>query len=137
MAGEPFTKDRQVGVARKRYRRVVVSRKGWEKLQDERQGPCLVCRHLGRTQLLASTLHHVVPRSRGGDDAAVNLVPLCGDGTRGHHGDVEARTGLTSRWLAEAVQQYEPAVYAYAVEKLGEDGWLRLMNVTFDEASNG
>lgn len=37
------------------------------------------------------TRHHLVPKSVGGDDVDDNQVPLCGDGTTGCHGDVEAR----------------------------------------------
>jgi hypothetical protein len=40
--------------------------------------------------LAAESLHHVVPKSQGGDDVEANLVPLCGDGTRGCHGKLES-----------------------------------------------
>lgn len=36
------------------------------------------------------SLHHVYPRGQGGDDTAVNLIALCGSGTTGCHGRVEA-----------------------------------------------
>lgn len=127
MSGSPYSKAQQLG-QRKPYRRRVASAKTWARLQDERQGPCLVC---GQAPC---TLHHVVPRDRFGDDIADNLVPLCGDGTSGCHGLVEAGDAETLRMLAEAIQADEPAVYAYAVEKLGEDGWLRLFKVRFRAA---
>jgi hypothetical protein len=137
MAGQPFSKQQQLGAERKRYRRVVASRKSWEKLRDERLGPCLICRYQGTQQEYGSSLHHVVPRGsyRGGDDVAANLVPLCGDGSRGHHGLIESGDTTTRRQLAEAVQKLEPDVYAYAIDKLGEDGWLRQHRVEFRAAS--
>lgn len=73
-------------------------------------------------------LHHVVPRGNyHGDDVAENLVSLC----RVHHNRVEGNIGDARPLLAEAIQQSEPDVYAYAVDKLGEDGWLRLYGVAF------
>lgn len=45
------------------------------------------CRRCGQP---AESVHHRLPRSRGGDDSPINLVSLCGDGTRGCHGMVEA-----------------------------------------------
>lgn len=69
--------------------RVKASREQWKKLQAEKQGPCRVC---GASAYLGYTgLHHLVPRSQGGDDVPDNLVPLCGSGTMGCHGKVEAR----------------------------------------------
>lgn len=127
MAGRAYTKEQQLGSTRKRYRRKAASAKTWEKLRDERLGPCLLCRYLGIKQASPSELHHCVPRDRFGDDAADNLVSLC----RTHHRHVEDRVGHMSVLLAEAIQRDEPAVYAYAVEKLGEDGWLRLHSVRF------
>lgn len=47
--------------------------------------PCVVCGE--RTQ----SLHHVLRRSQGGDDVTVNLAPVCGTGTTGCHGRIEAR----------------------------------------------
>lgn len=48
---------------------------------------CLICDQWARS------MHHLVPRSHGGDDVPENLVPLCGDGTKGCHADVEERRG--------------------------------------------
>jgi hypothetical protein len=60
------------------------------------------------------SLHHLVPRSLGGDDLADNLVPLCGDGTRGCHGLVEARDFETLVRLRRALTVEE---VAYIVER--------------------
>lgn len=52
----------------------------------ERDGfGCLLC---GQTPV---TRHHVVSRSLGGSDVPANIVMLCGTGTTGCHGLVEAR----------------------------------------------
>lgn len=128
MAGAPYTKSQQLGTGRKKYRRIVASRKTWEKLRDDRLGPCLLCSHMVGWNRPGTDLHHVIPRDRFGDDIAENLVPLC----REHHTLVENGIPLERRELAKAIQQSEPAVYAYAIEKLGEDGWLRLYGVEFD-----
>lgn len=128
MAGRPYTKAEQLGSARKKYRRTVASRRGWEKIRAERLGPCLICEYWsGGPSSSPIELHHVVPRDRGGDDVAANLVPLCRD----HHEKVEQRRGAFPRILAQVIQRDDDAAYAYAVEKLGEDGFLRLHGVKF------
>lgn len=124
---KPYPKSTQLGSSRKKYRRIVASRKTWEKLRDERLGPCLICMHVGIKQVGESELHHVVPRDRFGDDVAENLIPIC----HVHHEQIEGRRTFSSIMLAEAIQQSEPAVYAYAIDKLGEHGWLHLYGVNF------
>lgn len=111
--------------------RVVAGASEWDRLHEAKDGPCLVCVWTGAEQLLPSSLHHVVPRSQGGDDCEENLIPLCGDGTKGHHGLVEAHEAHTCRLTAAAVQQYDGAAYAYAIEKLGELRFLRRYCVVF------
>lgn len=51
------------------------------------------------------TLHHICPRSQGGGDVVENLVPLCGDGTRGCHGLLESHGNGWER-VAASVRQY-------------------------------
>lgn len=73
--------------------RQVASLSDWEKLRRQKLGPCRICGGV------PSTLHHLIPRSLRGDDVAENLVSLCGHGTGGHHGlieamDMDARTAL-------------------------------------------
>lgn len=41
------------------------------------------------------SLHHIYPKGQGGDDVVGNLIMLCGHGTAGCHGDVEARSAVT------------------------------------------
>ena len=52
--------------------------------------------------------HHILPRSRSGDDCAENLVGLCGSGTTGCHGKVEAGDRETRRVLAAYLLMYRP-----------------------------
>lgn len=47
------------------------TRNEWEHLRGEKLGPCRACGGAGQH------LHHVVPRSVGGDDRSENLIPLC------------------------------------------------------------
>lgn len=67
----------------KRYR---ATKKEWEDMRLAFRGAgCRVC---GKPW---ESLHHIVRRSQGGDDVLVNLAPLCGSGTTGCHGRLEAR----------------------------------------------
>lgn len=59
-------------------------------------------------------LHHVLLRSRGGDDVRENLVPLC------HYCHALYHQGERHR-LGEYLAEHRPDVRAYLVEKLGED----------------
>lgn len=79
---------------------------------------CYVCG--GRWE----SLHHVYPRGQGGDDVIVNLVPLCGSGTTGCHGLVEARDPQARATLGAKLSD---AHRWYVRYKLGEeqgDAWL-------------
>lgn len=82
---------------------------------------CVLCGNPG-------SLHHIYPRSQGGDDVESNLCGLCGTGCTGHHGmiengDVAARLELGAFLVAE-----RPDVFFYFQGKLGEEAgreWLR------------
>lgn len=69
--------------------RVRADLKDWTAMRSLLQGPCQVCGV--RSSVHGMSLHHVVPRSAGGSDVPENLAVLCGHGTVGCHGDVEAR----------------------------------------------
>lgn len=88
--------------------RIIDPDAGWEKVLAE--GHCRLC---WRTASL--TRHHLVPRGQSGDDVDDNIVPLCGDGTRGCHGAVEHYT--------EARRRLRPllsdAEWAYVVGRVG------------------
>ncbi len=61
--------------------------------------PCVHCGMAHRS------LHHILPRSQGGDDVIVNLAPLCGSGTTGCHGLLEGHGAGWER-VAASVRQY-------------------------------
>jgi hypothetical protein len=79
------------------------------KLRAEKLGPCRICT-LGDNV----TLHHLVPRSLRGDDVAANLVSLCGTGSTGCHGRIEARDPWACTLLGHSLSKAERE---YVVEK--------------------
>ena len=82
---------------------------------------CVLCGKRG-------TLHHVLPRSRGGDDVYENLIGLCGSGTTGHHGLIEANDLDTRNDVGTWLLQERPDVISYVHAKLGPEAgadWLR------------
>jgi len=75
----------------------------WKRLRQQKLAgkTCRVCDEP------AETLHHLVPKSLGGDDVANNLVGVCGSGTTGCHGLVEARNSVACRALGDALTSDE------------------------------
>ncbi len=79
------------------------------------------------------SIHHILSRSASssgaGDDVWENLVPLCGDGTTGCHGLVEAGSDVACRALGWYVTRERPDTMEYLATKLGSvearDEWLR------------
>ena len=76
------------------------------------------------------TVHHIVPRGSPhfGDDVLANLVVLCGHGTAGCHGAVEARRGDARQRLGEHLRHERPDAVSYVTEKLGQEAgeaWLQ------------
>lgn len=94
-------------------RRAKASPAEWKRLREEKLvgRSCRIC-----VALLADSLHHLVPRSQSGDDVADNLVGLCGDGTRGCHGRVEARDPWACSLLGRRLTAEERA---YVTAKKG------------------
>ena len=73
------------------------------------------------------SLHHVLPRSQGGDDIEANLVFLCGSGTTGCHGKIEANDTPTLVLLGEHLLFERQDILSYIKGKLGEEAgtaWL-------------
>lgn len=66
------------------------------------------------------SLHHIHRHPR--DDVAGNLVMLCGDGTRGHHGRVEGRDCRTIALLGHHLRYERPDFLEYLTAKLGAVG---------------
>jgi hypothetical protein len=70
-------------------KRIKMSRDEWKELRSRILKYCAIC---GREiDGITGSVHHLLKRSQGGDDVPENLVPLCGHGTSGCHGDIEAR----------------------------------------------
>jgi hypothetical protein len=65
------------------------------------------------------TGHHLVKRSQQGDDVDDNIVPLCGSGTTGCHGEVERSREARSRLR----EKLTAANVAYCVAKKSQ-AWL-------------
>jgi len=123
---EPYSKSRQLGLKR-RPRRVFRKRAGkreWAAIIEAKLGPCRVCnssapngRVFGRIHM-----HHLVPRSWGGDDVAENIAPLCPI----CHEAVTTRDPRTLQVLARSLTIAE---HAYIVGRLGAAGPERLFGV--------
>ena len=85
---------------------------------------CALCMGLGfgsSFEWIGLSLHHVCKHPR--DDVRGNLVMLCGDGTRGCHGLVEARDAKTLRWLGEHIIEERPDILEYLAWRKGETAW--------------
>ncbi len=104
---KPYSKEQQLARGDRRYKRRVASPAKWQRIIDEKKGPCRVCGGFG------IEFHHLVAKSLNGDDIAKNMVPLC----RPCHGLVEARDKAACRALRLSLTDDE---YAYCVTKLGE-----------------
>ena len=120
-------KTAQLSRGPKRPARIKATRQEWATIRAAKHGPCrcygIEC--AGRVEL-----HHIVPRSWGGDDLPDNIAPLCTH----HHADVtEYRNTRTLERLAESLTDAE---YSYAIGKLGEGALERLFGV-LSEASRG
>lgn len=125
MSGEPYS---QLSRGTRRYRRKVASARQWQQIVAAKTGPCRVCVRPASNGhgFHVVTFHHLVPRSMGGDDVEDNIVPLCGDGTRGCHGAVTQRASGALHALDLSLSE---AGRAYVVGKLGESGPARLFGV--------
>ena len=76
--GPALPNPKPARLPRKPYRRQVASRKQWARIVAEKTGPCRVCGSVENGRMESKIqLHHLVPRSRGGDDTLDNIVPLC------------------------------------------------------------
>lgn len=80
------------------------------------------------------TAHHVHKHPR--DDVSANLAPLCGDGARGHHGQIEAHEPRTCRRFYDYLQtradtldylaeKLRPVGGSFADGEKARDEWLR------------
>lgn len=107
---KPRSKAQQLARGQRRYRRKVESAKGWQRIISAKLGPCRVCGSVENGRMESKIqMHHLVPRSRGGDDVEANIVPLC----LACHEKVTRNDVLTLRILAGSLL---PDEHAY-VEK--------------------
>jgi hypothetical protein len=67
------------------------------------------------------SIHHIIPRGGWcnvlGDDVWENLVPLCGSGTHGCHGGVEAGLDSVCHALGRYVVEERPDTMEYLLQK--------------------
>lgn len=103
-------------------KRVKADAEEWRLIRHGKIGPCRGCRVPGRN-IYAVTMHHIVPKSLGGDDVSENIIPLCGSGTHGCHGLIESH-GRGHREIASRIRhRLRPEELRYALTKKG-DVWL-------------
>lgn len=119
---EPYPKSRQIARGERRTARRRATRQEWASIIAAKRGPCRIC---GRTWVRMN-YHHLIPRSLGGHDTEPNIVPLCGSGTEGCHGSVEARAPIALRILASKLTDDE---HAHVVGEMGEGAMARLFGV--------
>jgi hypothetical protein len=100
-------------------KRVVASADVWALMRPViLREPCYGC--LGLSPLRRG-VHHLVPKSLGGDDVIENLIPLCGTGTTGCHGIYEDRAPGW-RMIAGMIRKaLSVEKVGYVVGKKGED----------------
>ncbi len=125
MSGDPFPKSSQLARGERRYRRKVASPKQWAAIRAAKLTSCRVCDSRGPVAVRGLLeLHHVIPRDRGGDDLADNLVCVC------HHCHALITSGdrVAGALLVSALDDAE---YAYAVEKGGEQVFERVYGITY------
>lgn len=96
-----------------------------EEIRAAKVGPCIVCLYLGVQQELPSSLHHVCAKSIGGYDGEWHEASVCGDGTNGHHGLIEAHDHETCQAFAIALKRYDLETFRQAIAEMGIDRFAR------------
>jgi hypothetical protein len=95
----------------KRYRATLTE---WERFREHfALDRCWVCAETWQE------LHHIYPRSQGGDDDIPNLAPVC----RSCHARIEARDPVARSLVRQALM---PSNLDYLIGKLGDNaqGWI-------------
>jgi hypothetical protein len=111
--------QRQVEPHPRPPKREKASRDRWDEIRAGfEHATCVSC------GLAVQSLHHCVPKSQGGDDVAENMIPMCGDGTRGCHGILESHAPGWER-VAAAVRVYVLTNRPRCVYVIGKIGWDR------------
>lgn len=72
------------------------------------------------------SVHHISKHPR--DDVEANCVMLCGSGTTGCHGLIEARDKETTRMLGQYISESRPDFITYIYERKGATAtaWLQI-----------
>lgn len=123
----PFPKSRQLARGPKRPARIKATTQQWVKIRQAKLGTCRGYKATTDCEGRAE-LHHIVPRSWGGDDLADNIVPLC---TRHHRDVTERRDRNLTSLLAWSLTDAE---YSYCIGKLGEGALERLFGIVYVRA---
>ena len=79
------------------------------------------------------SLHHISKHPR--DDVRGNLCMLCGSGTTGCHGRIEARDPVTTRLLGEYIDEFRGDVSDYLISRKGRTEAVEWMRVNLLIAS--
>lgn len=116
---KPLSKDAQLARGERRYTRKVAGAKRWQQIIDSKQGACRVC-----TAPPPNEMHHLIPRSQGGNDTEANIVPLCGV----CHDLIERRDPIAGMKLAISLTDAE---YAFMVHHGGEGILERRLGVIY------
>ena len=120
---KPYPKASQLARGERRYRRKVASPSEWAAINVAKMlGQTCRLREYGPCQGVLER-HHIVSRSRHGDDVPENIAPLCG----WHHEMVTRNLGAARATFAASLTDAE---YAYVIGKLGEGGIERLFGVS-------
>lgn len=144
LAGDvtPYFKREQLARPEKPARRLKAGRTRWAEIREKKLGTCRVClfvienvreAHGMGLDVLAfkPTLHHLVGKDFLGSDTEANLVPLCGDGTKGHHGLVQRLDRASCAALRRMLSDEE---YSYIAAKAGEGYLERYYPVVYTRA---
>lgn len=62
----------------------------------------------------------MLARGNGGDDVIENVLPLCGSGTTGHHGELENEDVFTRKLVGRWIVKHRPDIVEYVLGKLGD-----------------
>lgn len=133
LAGDvtPYFKREQLARPEKKPRRLKAGRTRWDEIRAAKEGPCRVCLFVIENWAEAKAMgldlcglkpsyHHLVGKDFGGSDTESNIVPLGGDGVKGHHGLVQRLDRAACAALRRMLSDEE---YSYIAGKAGE-GWL-------------
>lgn len=121
---KPFSKEQQLARPSKPAR---PSAQRQREMRERKQGPCRVCGQTG-----PNNLHHVLPRHYGLIAwTESNLIPLCGSGTTGCHGLVEAHDRAAVLAMARSLTNSE---YAYVIDRGGEGFFERRYQLKYERA---